>query len=767
MKKAVLFLFFCFSISYSQSLPSLETCSNDLNVPTPFDLSLKYAEILGSNNPADYQITFHYSEFDAVNGYGAIQNPTSYFITSPSELIFARSLNTVDSTFYIESFSLIVNQNPVANPVILFFCDMNELAIYNLNESIPIIIGNSTEPVIVSFFVTEFDALANTNPIPNGTFIPTVLPTQILFARVTNEETDCFSITNVTLNTHNCPQNCPTPNQLTLSNITNTSAILNWSSQLGTTTSYWQISIVPTGELPDQNSTITAQTAPFTVTGLTQNTCYSFYVRAVCFEIPISQFGEWSAPLNACLMDCTNNGQCPEQLELISFLDQNNNGTKEAGEPLLNNGSFAYQINNSSETNYVNTNSGIFNLFVSNPMDSYDISFEVNEAYSTYFSSTTTYNDITAPAGSGSTSYYFPIQIIQEFNDIGVSIFANSPPRPGFTYTNTIVLKNNGYTNIASGILHFTKDAAVSIVSVSQAGTIATPSGFDYVFTDLGPFETRDITVTMEVPTIPTVNLGAILTNVASIEPLDNEENLENNTASLSQVVIGSYDPNDKNESHGGKIEFENFTADDYLYYTIRFENTGTAAAEFIRIEDVLEPSLDETTFEMLNASHSFTVRRTGNQLVWHFLDINLPPSVENTEIGKGFVHFKIKPKAGFALGDIISNTAEIYFDYNPAIITNTMETQFVENLSVADFSSSSVVLYPNPTKEAFQIQLNGSDVIKTIAVYDVVGKRILQKENVNLNSTSVAVSGFNQGIYFVEITTSANAKAIKKLIVQ
>ncbi|MDD2985113.1 T9SS type A sorting domain-containing protein [Flavobacterium sp.] len=772
MKKAVLFFLLCISVSYSQTLPSLETCINDLNQPVSFDLTLKYAEILGSNNSSNYQITFHYSQFDATNGVGAIQNPEVYFPSPQSQVIFARSFNTVNYTFYIESFNFIVNQNPIVNPTSLLFCGTPELALFNLETSIPGIIGNNTDPLTITFFLSEADANANINQIPSGPFIPIAFPSQDVFARAENNVTGCFSIKTVTLVVSpDCvPITCPTANQLTLSNSTGTSADLNWSYQTAPNIyiGYWQISIVPLGQQPDSNSAIQTQSAPFSITGLTPNVCYSVYIRTACFWNGITVLSDWSAPFDFCTMDCTNNGQCPEQLTCIAFIDENNNGVMDSGELNFSRGSYVYEMNNSGELIYGSSNNGSLTIFEPNPTNSFDIHFEVNEEFSMYYSSPTSYTDITVPTGSGSTIYYFPITIVQEYVDVEVSLATfGISPRPGFTYTNKLIYKNNGYTNITSGLLHFTKDDAVSIVSVSQDGTLATSTGFDYTFTDLAPFETRTMTITMEVPTMPTVNLGAVLTNVASIEPLDNEENIENNTTSLSQVVIGSYDPNDKNESHGGKIEFENFTADDFLYYTIRFENTGTAAAEFIRVEDSLESSLDETTFEMLNASHSFNVRRTGNQLVWHFFDINLPPSVENSEIGKGFVQFKIKPKAGFAIGDIIENTAEIYFDYNPAIITNTMESQFVESLSVAGFSSSSVVLYPNPTNDTFYIQLNGADVIKTIAVYDVVGKRILQKENVNLNSTSVAVSGFNQGIYFVEITTITNAKALKKLVIR
>ena len=199
----------------------------------------------------------------------------------------------------------------------------------------------------------------------------------------------------------------------------------------------------------------------------------------------------------------------------------------------------------------------------------------------------------------------------------------------------------------------------MTIYAISQTGVTTTSNGFTYDFTDLAHNEIRTITVTLQVPTIPTVNLGDWLSNTASIQ-INGDAHVPNNTSTLTQMVVGSYDPNDKAESHGGRIVFNDFTSNDYLYYTIRFENTGTANAEFIRVEDLLDPDLDETTFEMLNASHPVNTRRENNQLTWHFYNIDLPPTVTHPNDSHGYVHFRIKPKAGYALGDVVPNAIEM-----------------------------------------------------------------------------------------------------------
>ena len=145
---------------------------------------------------------------------------------------------------------------------------------------------------------------------------------------------------------------------------------------------------------------------------------------------------------------------------------------------------------------------------------------------------------------------------------------------------------------------------------------------FDY--TDLMPSETRSITVTMSVPTIPTVAIGDLVTNSVSITSLTNDIDPNNNEDSINRNIVASYDPNDKNESHGDKIALADFTEDDYLYYTIRFQNTGTTNATFVRVEDVLDAQLNPESLRMIAASHPYVLKRINNELVWKFENILL-----------------------------------------------------------------------------------------------------------------------------------------------
>ena len=289
--------------------------------------------------------------------------------------------------------------------------------------------------------------------------------------------------------------------------------------------------------------------------------------------------------------------------------------------------------------------------------------------------------------------------------------------------------------------------------------TTATANGFTYNFTNLLPYESRYIFVDMQVPVIPIVNIGQLVTNAVNITIPAGDINTANNSSTLTQDIRGAYDPNDKQESHGPQIVKSTFTANDYLTYKIQFENTGNENAINIRVNDVLSNKLDPTTIKMVDASHAYILDRVGNNLEWKFSGINLPPSVANTQIGHGYVVFQIKPVAGYVVGTTIENTANIYFDFNPAIITNTWNTEFVATLSTNNFAFNSLQIYPNPTKSLLNISNN--QTIDKLEITNLLGQTIMTKSPNSLSST-LDLSNAATGVYFVKVFVGNNERVIK-----
>ena len=138
-------------------------------------------------------------------------------------------------------------------------------------------------------------------------------------------------------------------------------------------------------------------------------------------------------------------------------------------------------------------------------------------------------------------------------------------------------------------------------------------------------------------------------------------------------IALGkTYDPNDKTSLTGftqqGYIE-----PNDTLDYLIRFQNTGNYYAQNVHITDQLSDHLDWSSLNVTAASHDVQTNvNDDGHVTFSFYDILLPDSTTDEPRSHGYVRFQIQPNQQGQHLSIIENTAEIYFDLNPAVITNT-----------------------------------------------------------------------------------------------
>jgi uncharacterized repeat protein (TIGR01451 family) len=188
-----------------------------------------------------------------------------------------------------------------------------------------------------------------------------------------------------------------------------------------------------------------------------------------------------------------------------------------------------------------------------------------------------------------------------------------------------------------------------------------------------------------------------------------------------------------------------------YLHYVIRFENTGTANAETVVVRDVIDTSkFDMSTLRPLSGSHSFTTKISNTNLVeFIFENINLPFDDASND---GYVAFKIKTKPTLTIGTNISNTANIYFDYNLPVITNTYTTTVFNPLSVDSFEFSDVyALSPVPTMNTLTITTKQDVIMSSVGIYNTIGQLVLSVKDPN---EVIDVSGLKTGVYFIKITS-------------
>jgi uncharacterized repeat protein (TIGR01451 family) len=144
-----------------------------------------------------------------------------------------------------------------------------------------------------------------------------------------------------------------------------------------------------------------------------------------------------------------------------------------------------------------------------------------------------------------------------------------------------------------------------------------------------------------------------------------------------------AFDPNDKQVNPIG-IGEDNYTLlTDELTYIIRFQNTGNDVAFNVNIIDEIDINLDLATFRLIESSHDLDiiVNESNRTINFIFENIMLPDSSTDLEGSQGYVVFRIYPRNGVESGTVVSNLAQIFFDSNPAIITNSTTNTLVDEL--------------------------------------------------------------------------------------
>jgi len=429
-------------------------------------------------------------------------------------------------------------------------------------------------------------------------------------------------------------------------------------------------------------------------------------------------------------------------------LDLDNDGC-DASDSVLSN--VLLEINDGTDQNYVSTNQlGDYSSYVGLGDFSITPNFENPDWFNTI------------PNASNTLLIDFGNDVVQDFcmspngvrNDLEIIVSSIIDAQPGFNATYDIVYKNKG-NQMASGDIEFIfDDAVLDFVSSSEAVSNQNTGSLVWNYTNLNPFESRHISVTLNVNSpmeTPAVNIGDQLDFQATINPTSSDETPNDNVFNYEEEVVGSYDPNDITCLEGDIVSPD--MIGEYLHYNIRFENTGTAAATFVVVaNEINEAQYDLSSLQILNASHEMTSRMVGNKIEFIFDNINLAPEA------RGNVTYKIKSLNNLTTGDSVSNNANIFFDYNFPIETNTATTTF-NTLSVAEFTQeNSVSVYPNPTKG--QLFINSIYDIKNVVLYDIQGRKV-QGLN-SLEISTLDISNVSKGVYFLELTSVKGIATIK-----
>lgn len=291
---------------------------------------------------------------------------------------------------------------------------------------------------------------------------------------------------------------------------------------------------------------------------------------------------------------------------------------------------------------------------------------------------------------------------------------------------------------------------------VSYQGTPAgalppsTVSG-DSLIWNIADFSTIDVyhdfRVLVATDTSLSTNQFCVDINVATAPPGDN--NMWNNALQHCFAIVNSFDPNFKESSPLAVT-----APDEWITYTVHFQNTGTAPAINIVLRDTLDANLDASTFTYLAASHGVVANLLeGNVARFEFENIYLADSTTDEPASHGWVQYRVKTKPTLANHTTVYNTASIYFDFNAPVMTNTTENLYeLTGTEAVSANDVTLKLYPNPASETIAVVHQGDLHNAAIVVCDVTGRVMLRESVNNAAPVDLSLLDFAPGVYTVQL---------------
>lgn len=441
-------------------------------------------------------------------------------------------------------------------------------------------------------------------------------------------------------------------------------------------------------------------------------------------------------------MLCTSlNSSCPFLNPVATgttYWDQNANGTRDAGEPgypyvtlhqqpgsamhgVAMDGSYAWPMPLGS---YTVSASGNFPYVQSIAPAQHALSFTIN--------------------GEVSTGNDFGVVLQPNVQDLRIDL-TGPWGQPGFDSYATITCENVG-TMAVDATVTFQLDAVQSWVSATPTPLSVVGNTITWDMLALQVGESRQIDLV--VHTDSTVDVGTPLVQTAEVGPVASDATPSDNVSIVNTEVFASFDPNDKQVLPATLSSAEVAAGNDELAYTIRFQNTGTWPAVKVRVVDTLSTDLQWSTFRKISSSHACTWElNDAGVLTFQFDPIDLPDSISNEPRSHGFVKFAIKPATTLQLGMTVSNSADIYFDFNVPVRTAPAVFTVDDGNTVTETFPSTIKVYPNPVRDVLWVKLNTADQT-SIQVFDAMGREHIRQHAASGEVLNVDVNGLAPGSY-------------------
>ena len=305
--------------------------------------------------------------------------------------------------------------------------------------------------------------------------------------------------------------------------------------------------------------------------------------------------------------------------------------------------------------------------------------------------------------------------------------------------------------------VNLTLDPNTTYISSSPSHSSKTGNVITYTLTDLPATEKNRIRVKILYPHTQ-YSAGQKVRHKARLIPAFQEDSLDN-TDSIVQTLVYSYDPNAKHCIPEGYVT-KGLRS---IRFHIDFQNMGNDDARRVIVVDTLNLQLPVLEFQMVAASHHYGVPTLkGDVVTWTFENINLKPKSFNEAASKGFIIFDAKIDGELKQGDSITNKASIYFDYNSPIETNHSVVIRDDNRNPIEpiHKPYTMIVYPNPAHDYLTVDISyiGS---RDITIYDMKGSRVHSMTLDDKLEGRVHTAGWARGIYMVVSDSGESVKVV------
>jgi len=222
----------------------------------------------------------------------------------------------------------------------------------------------------------------------------------------------------------------------------------------------------------------------------------------------------------------------------------------------------------------------------------------------------------------------------------------------------------------------------------------------------------------------------------------------------------------DGSDEYAVELDLKPFEEDNFYYYSLtnnqaidREPAGNTWDLLFTKYHAVGIPMPVTGVFSNVNTGVAKYEHVTPDFVNWNMNDLDSTKNV----IGYNWKSFNMSTFS-YTINDSIvyfvqsteGNIYKIHFTSFEGASTGNIEftSELISLNDIGDFNidDEEFVLFPNPTSN--NVNINGDFQNKTdVTIYNITGQRVYYNTVQNCNTTSIPVSDFNSGIYFVRIT--------------